>query len=79
MYLCSASIHRQNPAVTDGAQERLPHPGVNMGMPGSLNVQRLQGSLPETPVGVFGHPVAASIAVLSEVAGLVGGGATWRG
>jgi hypothetical protein len=38
MYLRSASIHRQNPAVTDGAHERLPHPGVNMGLPGILNV-----------------------------------------
>lgn len=50
-----------------------------MGLPGLLNVQRLQGSLPEMPVAVFGHSVAASIAVLSEVAGLVGGSATWRG
>jgi hypothetical protein len=79
MYLCSSCIYRQNPAVTDGAQERLPHPGVDMGMSGLLNVQRLQGRYPDMPAPVFGHSVATSIAVLTEVAGIVGAGATWRG
>ena len=49
-----------------------------MGLPGMLNVQRLQGRLPEMPVAVFRYSVAAFIAVLSEVAGLAGGSATWR-
>ena len=50
-----------------------------MGMSGLLNVQRLQGRYPDMPAPVFGHSVATSIAVLTEVAGIVGAGATWRG
>jgi hypothetical protein len=50
-----------------------------MGLPGLLNVQRLQGSFPDMPAPAFGHSVAASIAVLVEVAGILGASATWRG
>lgn len=50
-----------------------------MGMSGLLNVQRLQGSFPDLPAPVFGHSVAVSIAVLTEFAGILGAGATWRG